>query len=110
MYLIEILLPTSNNEGQRFEAAVFDRTQHELIDRFGGLTAFFRSPASGVWEAPDGSVQHDSIVVLEVMSETLDRTWWSDYRTRLEKRFSQDEIVLRAHSIDLIRQRGERNA
>lgn len=102
MYLIEILLPTSDNHGKRFEAAVFDRTREELIERFGGITAFFRSPAAGAWEAPNGTVQHDSIVVLEVMAEHLDRPWWKDYRARLEARFTQEEIVLRAHRVDLV--------
>jgi len=30
------------------------------------------------------------------MVERLDRAWWSDYRSELEKTFRQDEIVVRA--------------
>jgi hypothetical protein len=102
LYLFEILLPLSDNDGNRFDVSVFDRTREELIEAFGGITAFFRSPAAGAWAAPDGTVQRESIVVLEVMSEDLDRGWWHDYRRLLERRFAQDAIVVRAHGIELL--------
>jgi hypothetical protein len=33
------------------------------------------------------------------MVEALDPAWWSEYRGRLEKRFAQDELVIRALEI-----------
>jgi hypothetical protein len=102
VFLIEILLPVSDNDGKRFDIELFAHTRDELIHEFGGITAFFRSPAAGAWAAPDGTVQRDTIVVLEVMSEDLNRGWWHDYRGLLERRFAQDAIVVRASQVSLL--------
>lgn len=96
VFTIEILLPLRDNDGQPFARAEFDSVRQELAERFGGVTAFMRSPAVGVWKDDDGVPHHDEIVVFEVMAETVDQVWWRSYRMRLEERFRQDEIVVRA--------------
>jgi hypothetical protein len=35
-------------------------------------------------------------VIFAVMADPLDRAWWRDYRERLERRFRQEELVVRA--------------
>ena len=99
MHLVEILLPLSDNSGARFGAELFARVREELVDRFGGLTAFTRSPAEGLWDEGGGR-ERDEILILEVMAATLDRDWWRGYRETLERRFRQDEVVIRASSIE----------
>lgn len=47
MHLIQLLLPLYDNQGNRFDHAVFDEVQAELTERFGGVTAYLRSPARG---------------------------------------------------------------
>ena len=66
---------------------------------FGGLTAYTRAPAEGLWNS-GSTVKRDDIVVVEVMVDSLDRTWWKDYRRELEQEFCQDEIVLRAQAYE----------
>ena len=66
-----------------------------LADRFGGATAFTRSPAEGLWKEAD-DVEHDRMVIVEVMVEEIDKPWWSAYRSRLEQEFQQKEILIRA--------------
>jgi hypothetical protein len=100
MSLIEIFLPTFANSGERFPAEAFDRVRRELTDRFGGVTAFVRSPAIGVWEDDSGRERRDEIVIFEVMVETLDRDWWRAYRAEIEARFRQDVVVVRAHEVE----------
>jgi len=100
MYLIEILLPLYDNEGRPFASAEFDRVRNELANRFGGVTAFRRAPAEGVWKETGGEMSRDRIVIFEVMSEDLDRAWWSDFRRALERRFAQDEVVARATTFE----------
>lgn len=95
MHLIQILLPLYDNEGRAFERARFDGVRNELAERFGGVTAFRRAPAEGVWK-DGGGTSRDEIVIFEVMVERLEREWWAAYRADLERRFAQDEIVLRA--------------
>ena len=69
---------------------------------FGGLTAYTRTPASGLWQEKDGGTVHDDIIVYEVMVEDLDEDWWSSYRGELERRFSQETLVIRAQEIRLL--------
>ena len=49
-----------------------------------------------------GSTEHDDIVVIEVMAPTFDRAWWMALKARLEHRFSQDVIVIRAHAVEVL--------
>jgi hypothetical protein len=94
--LVEILLPVTDNAGTPFPHASFDRVRRELIERFGGVTAFLRAPASGLWRDEAGVVRRDEVAIFEVMADELDEAWWRDYRRTLEERFAQDEIVVRA--------------
>jgi hypothetical protein len=100
VHLIEILLPLFDNDGRRFGAEPFALVREELVEHFGGFTAFARNPAEGLWEAGDGERRRDEIVIFEVMADWIDRSWWRAYRARLEERFGQEEIVVRAREVD----------
>lgn len=99
MHLVELFLPLSDDDGERFDAALYGQVRKELTEQFGGMTSFGRAPAHGTFRDQD-SVVHDDIVVYEVMVEQLDRKWWCDYRTTLEAHFAQNEIVIRATLIE----------
>ncbi len=101
MHLVEILLPLLRNDGSRQPQALLASVREEMVARFGGLTAFARSPAEGVWEQ-DGERSKDEIVIFEVMTEKIDRDWWAGYRQRLERDFEQEAIVVRAREVDLL--------
>jgi hypothetical protein len=47
-------------------------------------------------------VKRDDSVVVEVMAQSLDRTFWADYRRELEGLFHQDEIILRAQTYEAL--------
>jgi hypothetical protein len=96
MYLIQILLPLYDNDEQPFGRPPFDRVRRELTERFGGVTMHMRAPASGAWKEDGGHVEHDDVVIVEVMEDEPDRAWWAGYRAELEARFRQDEVVIRA--------------
>lgn len=96
MYLVQILLPVYDNTGRRHHDELLVDVRRELTERFGGVTAYIRSPASGAWLREDGSVDRDQMVMVEVMTDTLQPEWWTAYRRSLEVRFVQDEIVIRA--------------
>ena len=100
MHLVQILLPLRDNEGRPFPRAEFDRINRELTGRFGGVTAYLRSPATGAWRADGDEVAHDDVAIVEVMDDSLDRPWWTAYRRGLERRFRQDEVVVRANEIE----------
>jgi hypothetical protein len=102
MYLVQLLLPLYDNSGTRQPDALFHRVREQLTERFGGLTAYSRAPARGVWQSDTGGTSQDEIVVYEVMTESLDEAWWHSYREELERRFRQDEMIVRAQSITIL--------
>jgi hypothetical protein len=95
MHLVQLLVPLYDNRGKRFPRALHDQLAKELTDRFGGLTAYARAPASGLWKK-GGKARRDDIVVYEVMAPRLDAAWWARYRRMLERRFDQEELVVRS--------------
>jgi hypothetical protein len=42
----------------------------------------------------------DEVIIFEVMVESLNRTWWRQYRNVLEKRFKQKEVLIRALAME----------
>jgi hypothetical protein len=102
-YLIQILLPLYDNDGHPFEARDYLELRGELADRFGGVTAYTRAPARGVWkDDATGETQRDDIVIFEVMTDTLDHAWWAGFRRHLEGRFRQDTLIVRALNSTLL--------
>jgi hypothetical protein len=97
---VQLLLPLYDNHGRRFARALFDRVRGELTEEFGGITAYRRSPAEGLWKEKGGEVKRDDVVIFEVMVEALSRAWWAQYRQELERRFRQDEVVIRAIAVE----------
>lgn len=101
MHLIQILLPTYDNEGKPFPHEIYGAIGDELVARFSGLTAYTRAPAEGFWSSGTQTAR-DEIVVFEVMVRELDEIWWSQYRHGLEARLRQELVVIRTHPIRLI--------
>jgi hypothetical protein len=99
MQLIQLLLPVYDNAGAALPKELYDAVRQEMVDRFGGLTAYTRAPAKGLWRE-GADLDRDDIVVYEVMAPELDRAWWSRYRATLEQRFAQDELMIRALAAD----------
>ena len=100
MYLVQLLLPLYDNQGNGFPADHFSVVRRTLTEQFGGLTAYTRAPAQGIWSEHDGPPKRDDIIVYEVMTTTLDRGWWREFRQRLERQFSQDELVVRSQEVE----------
>lgn len=100
MYRIQLLLPLYDNEGRPFARADLGRVRDELAERFGGVTAYSRSPAEGVWKDGDGAVSRDNVVSFEVLAEELERDWWAGYRDALAARFRQDEVMITATRVE----------
>ena len=101
MVLIQLLLPisgTARDEG----LAPLATTRLELAHRFNGLTAYVRSPAKGLWTAPDGHKEQDDVVMVEVVTDTFDKVWWRAYAATLADRFGQETIHLRAVPVDML--------
>lgn len=102
MHLVQILLPLYDNAGNRFRGEEFRTLWDELTQAFGGVTVYSRGPAHGLWKEDASSVQHDDVILFEVMVTQLDRDWWAAYRRGLEQRFRQEVIVIRAQGMTML--------
>ena len=101
MHLVQILLPLYDNAGAPLPRELYSYVRRELTETFGGLTAFTRAPAEGLWQ-DEGETKRDDIVVFEIMAEHLDEPWWRAYRSELERRFRQDVVVIRAQKTRIL--------
>ncbi|HMJ26645.1 MAG TPA: hypothetical protein VK475_12480 [Pyrinomonadaceae bacterium] len=99
MHLIQLLLPLHDNNKDDFPAAYFEKLRQDLTDRFGGVTAFVRTPAVGLWKEANDDVSRDEVILFEVMSPALDTLWWRDYRTELQEKFRQEEVLVWASTV-----------
>ena len=99
MVLIQLLLPAGASGDPALTALA--ETRRELVDRFKGVTAYVRSPATGLWTAPDGHTEADDVVMVEVVTDTFDRVWWRTYRATLAQRFAQATIHVRALPVEM---------
>ena len=95
-YLVQLILPVYDNDGAPIGRPLFAQVRRELTERFGGVTAYTRAPAEGTWESPEGDIHRDDVVVVETMTEQLDRAWWADYARELAARFRQQTVIIRA--------------
>jgi hypothetical protein len=100
MVLIQLLLPTRTAGAEGI--APLAETRRELAERFNGLTAYLRSPAKGLWTAPDGHLEQDDVVMVEVVTDTFDAAWWRAYAATLAERFGQESIHLRALPVRML--------
>ena len=99
MYLVQILLPIYDNHGHPFPSSHHKAVRDELAGHFGGMTAYTRAPAEGLWNDDQGVQTRDDIIVYEVMTDVIDAAWWKWFREQLELRFEQREVLVRAHSV-----------
>ena len=99
MHLVQLLLPLFDNKGVSFSESTMRDIREELVGHFGGVTAFSRAPALGLWSNAGEKVR-DDVVLVEVMVERLDKDWWRMFRMRLETKLSQQSIVLRSFNIE----------
>lgn len=101
-YLVQLLLPLRMRDGADVPAEMFAEVRAELTQRFGGVTAYSRSPATGLWKRTEAEIERDQVIMIEVVVEAFDREWWTQYRDRLARRFDQEEIHARAIAIERI--------
>jgi len=102
MHLVQMFLPVTDNQGAPLPKQLFARVRETLVERFGGLTAYARAPASGLWAENSSAVVADDLVVYEVVVEQVDRAWWREYLSTLESEFRQERLHVRSMQVDVL--------
>ena len=100
-YLVQVLLSVYDNDGGRLPVDHYDEVRVKLTDLFGGLTAYTRAPAEGLWNT-GGTVKRDDIVVVEVTAPVARSRILGGLPRELEELFHQDEIVIRAQTYEAL--------
>ena len=96
-----MLLPVDGQAAKGGEERAM-RTRAELVERFGGITAYLQTPALGEWTASDGQRERERVVMIEVVARQFDRAWWRSYADTLADRFRQDAIHVRALQVEML--------
>jgi hypothetical protein len=98
-FLIQILIPVYDNKGKIFPETYHSAVSKELLQKFKGLTAFVRSPATGLWKPKFKKTIRDDLILYEVIASKIERKWWKNYSQILKDRFSQNEILIRTSQL-----------
>lgn len=101
MYLFQILLPRTDNEGRPFSGEDFERVKEELARRFDGVTVYRQAPAEGLWKH-NNHTGSDEIIIFEVMTDEIDLADWQRRRSELEQQFRQDKVIIRHLTTTLV--------
>ena len=96
MQLVQIFLPLYDNNKSLFDKSLYDEVRNKLKDQFGGVTLYRNTPAEGLWKDETGKTNYDELIIAEVMIVEPDKEWWKQFKQSLEKKFKQDEILIRS--------------
>ncbi|MCF0075275.1 hypothetical protein LZD49_32645 [Dyadobacter sp. CY261] len=99
MYLMQIFLPTRDNQGDSIPEEHFLALRDELTDRFGGVTIYTRAPVEGIWKPSENNAQVDQLVIYEVLLGSLEISYWKKVKSRLETSFMQAQIMMRYFNV-----------
>ncbi|WP_165305017.1 inorganic diphosphatase [Pedobacter sp. SYP-B3415] len=99
--LIQMFVPAKDTGGNPFPSKLYNELNEELKERFGGVTLYARAPATGLWKDREETVE-DEMVIYEVMTSLPDEIYWTKLKSRLQRRFKQDEILILVSKIQKI--------
>ena len=94
-YRFELLIPLSDNKGQRFPSSTIEGVGETLLGRFGGCRCQPFSPHLGSWKHR-GHVYRDQLLLFTVDGPRSDEslTWMIGFKQRLKRQFKQLEIYV----------------
>ncbi|MEJ2881009.1 inorganic diphosphatase [Pedobacter sp. GR22-6] len=100
--LVQLLLPLQDRDGKGFPDAFYEKFQHQLTEKFGGLTVYQRNPAEGFWKEGRSETVKEAMLVHEVLVGTIDEAYWKNLKASLLKQFRQDDILITSIRISKI--------
>lgn len=95
MYLMQIFVPTRDNQGSTITERQFTALRSKLTDRFGGETTYARTPVEEMWKPSENSAEVDHMIIYEVVFDELEAQYWKGMKSQLEKAIRRQQIMMR---------------
>lgn len=95
MKLIQVFVPLTDNAGNRFPESYFAGLKSAFSEKYGGVTVYKQTPVEGFWKETEATTEKDVLVIFEVLTDTLDTSYWKDLKTQLETTFRQKDLLIR---------------
>lgn|GEM_PF-115379 len=92
--LVQLFLPIREENGSSFPIHYYNQLSTQLKEKFGGITIYNRSPATGLWKESGAQTVQDELLVYEVLTTSIENDYWQALKTKLEKQFRQTEILV----------------
>lgn len=96
--LVRMFIPLKDNQGAPFPEGYYQNLNKELQNQFGGVTIYIRSPVKGIWKQDDNT-RYDDLLVYEVLTNMTHDDYWQGLKTKLEKLYAQEEILIQISKI-----------
>lgn len=100
--LIQLFLPTTAENGKAFPGTYFHAVKQKLSKKFDSLSVYLKSPVIEHIKDDGPTLAKDTVLVYEVVSDSVETDYWSQYQQFLQKQFKQDDIVIRCLDMGLI--------
>ena len=68
MHLIQMFIPVRDKHDTAFPKEHYAHIRETLTIKFGGLTAYNRAPAEGLWKDAQKDSHNDALVIFEAMA------------------------------------------
>ena len=92
--LVQLFVPLYDQAGKAFPENYYTKLTARLKEKFGGVTIYSRSPATGLWKQEGAKTVQDKLLIYEILSSTIDNSYWQELKVQLEKQFNQDELLV----------------
>jgi len=92
--LVQLFIPMYDQKGNHFPQRYYQNLNKELKERFGGLTVYNRTPATGLWEQDAKTTVRDELLVYEILTSSVENEYWQPLKAKLEKQFAQTELLV----------------
>jgi inorganic pyrophosphatase len=100
--MIQLFLPVKDQNGKPFAKSLYRNLNVQLLKKFGGLTVYARSVATGFWENDNGNKVKEEVLIYEVMTAHVEEKYWKKLKSSLQEKFSQQEIMIISSQIALL--------
>lgn len=102
MKLVQIFIPLTDTDGNRFPQRYFQQLKSTFSEKFGGVTIYKQTPVEGFWKRTEEKVEKDVLAIFEVLVNLIDQAYWEQLKAHLETKFKQKDLLIRYWEVTVI--------